>query len=125
MSTITVIGNAVAEPELTFTPSGKAVARVRIAENSRRRQGESWVDGPTSYHDVQVWGAAAENVAETLTTGMRVIVVGRLEQEHYETKDGDKRSTWRITTDAIGPDLTFATATVERATRASTPGGDA
>lgn len=117
MSTITVVGNVAADPELRFTSSGKAVVSLSIGETPRKRQGNEWVDGETSWHNVQAWNGLAENIAETIRKGHRVIVTGRLEQESYDTREGEKRYRWQITADALGPDLTFATAAITRAAR--------
>lgn len=116
---ITVVGNLVADPELRFTPSGAAVANFRIASTPRRfnRQTGQWEDGEAMYLSCNVWRQAAENVAESLSKGMRVIVQGRLRQRSYESREGERRTTFEIEVDEVGPSLTFATAQVTRASR--------
>lgn len=119
---ITVVGNLVADPELRFTPSGAAVANFRIASTPRTfdRQSNQWVDGEALFLACNVWRQAAENVAETLTKGMRVIVQGRLKQRSYETREGEKRTVFELEVDEVGPSLKYATAQV---TRSSNGGG--
>lgn len=118
-TTITVIGNLVADPELRFTPSGSAVANFTIASTPRNfnRQTNEWEDGETLFLRAAVWREAAENVAESLTKGMRVIVTGRLKSRSYETKEGEKRTVIDLEVDEIGPSLKSATAKVARAQR--------
>lgn len=113
---ITVVGNVVADPELRFTPSGAAVANFRLASTPRtfNRQSNQWEDGEALFLTVNVWRQAAENVAESLNKGMRVIVTGRLKQHSYETREGDKRSVFEVEADEVGPSLTFAKAEVVR-----------
>lgn len=113
---ITVVGNLVADPELRFTPSGAAVANFRIASTPRTfdRATNQWVDGEALFLACNVWRQAAENVAETLTKGMRVIVQGRLKQRSYETREGEKRSVFELEVDEVGPSLKYATAQVQR-----------
>lgn len=113
---ITVVGNVVADPELRFTPSGAAVANFRIASTPRRfdSQSNQWVDGEAMFLQCNVWRQAAENVAETLSKGMRVIVTGRLRQRSYETREGEKRSVMEIEVDEVGPSLRYASAQVNR-----------
>ncbi|MEJ5928573.1 single-stranded DNA-binding protein [Corynebacterium sp. H128] len=115
---ITVVGNLVADPELRFTPSGAAVANFRIASTPRTfdRNANQWVDGDALFLACNVWRQAAENVAETLTKGMRVIVQGRLKQRSYETREGEKRTVYELEVDEVGPSLKYATAQVNRAT---------
>jgi single-strand DNA-binding protein len=105
-TSLTIAGNLGEDPELRHTPNGKANIRMRVAVTERRRDdaGE-WVDGDTSWHTVIAWGALAEHAAEALTKGARVIVHGRLAERAYETKDGDKRTTWELTADEIGQSL--------------------
>lgn len=124
-TTITVVGNLVADPELRFTPSGAAVANFRIASTPRRfnRQTNQWDDGEAMYLTCNVWRQAAENVAESLTKGMRVIVYGRLRQRSFETREGDRRSVFEIEVDEVGPSLSFATAQVNRVQRGGGQGG--
>ena len=113
---ITVVGNLTDDPELRFTPSGAAVAKFRIASTPRmfdKASGE-WKDGEPLFLSCNVWRQAAENVAESLTRGTRVIVQGRLRQRSYETREGEKRTVMEIEVDEIGPSLFRATAKVER-----------
>ena len=120
-TTITVIGNLVDDPELRFTPSGAPVANFRIASTPRTfdRQTNEWKDGEALFMRCNVWRQAAENVAETLTRGARVIVTGRLKQRSYETKEGEKRTVVELEVDEIGPSLRYATAQVTRAASGS------
>src|SRR5690349_840 len=122
-TTITVIGNLVDDPELRFTPSGAPVANFRIASTPRTfdRQSNEWKDGDTLFLSCAVWRQAAENVAESLQRGMRVIVQGRLKSRQYETREGEKRTVFEIEVEEVGPSLRSATAKV---TRASRSGGD-
>ncbi|ADX75242.1 single stranded DNA-binding protein (plasmid) [Pseudarthrobacter phenanthrenivorans Sphe3] len=123
-TTITVIGNLTSDPELRFTPSGSAVANFTIASTPRTfdRQSNEWKDGETLFLRASVWREAAENVAESLTKGMRVIVTGRLKSRSYETKEGEKRTVIELEVDEIGPSLRYANAKVNR-TQRSTQGG--
>ena len=115
-NSVTLIGNLVDDPEMRFTPSGVAMAKVRFAVNRRyQRQGE-WQE-ETSFFGGTLWREAAENAAESLQKGMRVIVTGRLEQRSWETPEGDKRSIVEVAIDEIGPSLRWATATVTRSPR--------
>jgi single-strand DNA-binding protein len=109
-TTITVIGNLVADPELRFTPSGSAVANFTVASTPRTfdRQSNEWKDGETLFLRASVWREAAENVAESLTKGTRVIVSGRLKSRSYETKEGEKRTVMELEVDEIGPSLRYA-----------------
>lgn len=113
---ITVVGNLVADPELRFTPNGAAVANFRVASTPRRydSQTNQWVDGEAMFLQCNVWRQAAENVAETLTKGMRVIVTGRLRQRSYETREGEKRTVFELEVDEVGPSLRYASASVNR-----------
>ncbi len=121
-NSVTLIGNLVEDPELRFTPSGVPMARLRFAVNRRwRDQSGEWQED-TSYFGGTVWRDQAETVAESLTKGTRVIVVGRLEQRSWETQDGDKRSIVEIAIDEVGPSLRWATASVNRTSRGG--GGD-
>ncbi len=116
---ITVIGNLTADPELRFTASGSAVAHFTVASTPRtfnRNSGE-WEDGPALFLRCGLWRQPAENVAESLTKGARVIVTGRLRQRSFETKDGDKRTVIELEADEIGPSLRYATATVAKPNR--------
>ena len=116
---ITVVGNLVDDPELRFTPSGAAVANFRIASTPRTfdRQTNEWKDGDALFLSCSVWRQAAENVAESLQRGMRVIVQGRLKQRSYETREGEKRTVVEMQVDEVGPSLRYATAKVTRASR--------
>ena len=122
---ITVVGNLVDDPELRFTPSGAAVANFRIASTPRTfdRQTNEWKDGDALFLSCSVWRQAAENVAESLQRGMRVVVQGRLKQRSYETREGEKRTVVELEVDEVGPSLAFATAKVTRATRSGGGGG--
>lgn len=122
---ITVIGNLTADPELRFTPSGAAVANFTIASTPRTfdRQSNDWKDGDTLFLRASVWRDAAENVAETLTKGMRVVAQGRLKSRSYETKEGEKRNVTELEVDEIGPSLRYASAKVTRAQRSGGGGG--
>ena len=122
---ITVVGNIVADPELRFTPSGAAVANFRIASTPRafNRDTNQWEDGEALFLTCNVWRQAAENVAETLTKGMRVIVNGRLKQRSYQTKEGENRTVFEIEVDEVGPSLKFASAQVTRNPRSGGQGG--
>src|SRR3954464_14948707 len=122
---ITVVGNLVDDPELRFTPSGAAVANFRIASTPRTfdRQTNEWKDGDALFLSCSVWRQAAENVAESLQRGMRVIVQGRLKQRSYETREGEKRTVIELEVDEVGPALAFATAKVTRASRSGGGGG--
>ena len=115
----------VADPELRFTPAGAAVANFRIASTPRRfnRQTSQWEDGEAMYLTCNVWRQAAENVAESLSKGMRVIVQGRLRQRSYESREGERRSIFEVEVDEVGPSLSFATAQVTRASRSGGQGG--
>jgi len=116
-NSVTLIGNLVEDPELRFTASGVAMAKVRFAVNRRYQRNGEWQED-TSFFGGTLWRDAAENAAESLQKGMRVIVNGRLEQQQWETKEGEKRSTVEVAIDEIGPSLRWATATVTRSPRA-------
>lgn len=122
---ITVVGNLVDDPELRFTPSGAAVANFRIASTPRTfdRQTNEWKDGEALFLACSVWRQAAENVAESLTKGMRVVVQGRLKARTWETREGEKRTSFEIEVEEVGPSLKFATAKVARAQRSGGGGG--
>ena len=122
---ITIIGNLTADPELRFTPSGAAVANFTVASTPRQfdRQSNEWKDGETLFMRCSVWREAAENVAESLQRGMRVIVQGRLKQRSYETKEGEKRTVFEVEVDEVGPSLRNASAKVTKAARGSGGGG--
>ena len=122
---ITVIGNLTDDPELRFTPSGAAVANFTVASTPRsfNKQSNSWEDGETLFLRCSIWRQAAENVAESLTRGTRVIVQGRLVSRSYEDREGQKRTVNELQVDEIGPSLTWATAKVARAQRSGGNGG--
>src|SRR5690349_9882365 len=122
---ITVIGNITGDPELRFTPSGAAVANFTVASTPRQfdRQSNEWKDGETLFMRCSVWRDAAENVAESLQRGTRVIVSGRLKSRSYETKEGEKRTVIEMEVDEVGPSLRYATAKVNRTQRAGGGGG--
>lgn len=119
---LTVIGNLTADPELRFTPSGQAVTNFTVASTPRYfdRNADEWKDGEALFLRCTLWRAAAENAAESLTRGARVIVSGRLKQHTYTNPEGDKRSTVELEVDEVGPSLRFATATVTRVTTSDT-----
>ena len=116
---ITMIGNLVDDPELRFTPSGAAVAKFRVASTPRYldKNTNEWKDGDSLFLQCNIWRQAAENVAESLTKGMRVILSGRLKQRSYETKEGEKRTVFEVEVDEVGPSLRNATAKVTKTTR--------
>jgi single-strand DNA-binding protein len=116
---ITIAGNLVEDPELRFTPAGQPVARFRVASTPRFRDNATgeWKDGDSLFLTCNVWRQAAENVAESLTRGMRVIVSGRLRQRSYETKEGEKRTVYEVEVDDVGPSLRNASAKVNRVAR--------
>jgi single-strand DNA-binding protein len=118
-TTITVVGNLTADPELRFTPSGAAVANFTVASTPRiyDRQSGEWKDGEALFLRCNIWREAAENVAESLTRGSRVIVTGRLKQRTFETREGEKRTVVEVEVDEIGPSLKYATAKVNKASR--------
>ena len=118
---ITIVGNLVADPELRFTPAGQPVATFRVASTPRIRDAASgeWKDGDSLFLTCNVWRQAAENAAESLQRGMRVIVSGRLRQRNYETKEGEKRTVYEVEVDDVGPSLRNASAKVTRANRSS------
>jgi len=122
---ITVVGNLTADPELRFTPSGAAVANFTVASTPRifDRQSNEWKDGDALFMRCSIWREAAENVAESLTRGSRVIVQGRLKQRSYETREGEKRTVVELEVDEIGPSLKYATAKVNKASRSGGGGG--
>jgi single-strand DNA-binding protein len=116
---ITITGNLVDDPELRFTPAGQPVAKFRVASTPRflDKTANEWKDGDGLFLTCNVWRQAAENVAETLTRGMRVIVSGRLRQRSYETKEGEKRTVYEVEVDDVGPSLRNASAKVSKVTR--------
>ena len=118
-TTITIIGNLTNDPELRFTPSGAAVANFTVASTPRTfdRQANEWKDGETLFMRCSVWRDAAENVAESLQRGTRVLVSGRLKSRSYETKEGEKRTVVELDVDEVGPSLRYATAKVAKTSR--------
>lgn len=122
---ITVIGNLTADPELRFTPAGQAVANFTVASTPRvfDRNTNEWKDGEALFLRCNIWREAAENVAESLTRGSRVIVQGRLKQRSYETREGEKRTVVELEVDEVGPSLRYATAKVNKAGRGGGGGG--
>ena len=116
---ITVVGYLVADPELRYTPSGSAVANFRVASTPRRYDSQSgqWVDGEALFLTCNVWRQAAENVANSLTKGDRVIVNGRLRQRSFETREGEKRTVFEVEVDEVGPSLKYATSQVTKTPR--------
>ena len=122
---ITIIGNLTADPELRFTPSGAAVANFTVASTPRQfdRTSNEWKDGETLFMRCSVWRDAAENVAESLQRGARVLVSGRLKSRSYETKEGEKRTVIEMDVDEVGPSLRYATAKVNRTQRGTGGGG--
>ena len=124
---ITVVGNLTADPELRFTPSGAAVANFTVASTPRTfdRQTNEWKDGEALFLNCSVWRQAAENAAESLTRGMRVIVSGRLKARSYETREGEKRTVFEIDVDEVGPSMSYATAKVTKTSRSGGGGATA
>jgi single-strand DNA-binding protein len=122
---ITLVGNLVDDPELRFTSSGAAVAKFRLASTPRTfdKTSNEWKDGESLFLTCNVWRQAAENVAESLQRGMRVIVQGRLKQRSYETREGEKRTVYEVEVDELGPSLRSATAKVNKTTRSGSGGG--
>lgn len=122
---ITVVGNLTADPELRFTPSGAAVAHFTVASTPRTfdRQSGEWKDGEALFLRCNIWRQAAENVAESLTRGARVVVQGRLRQRSFETKEGEKRTVVEMEVDEVGPSLRYATAKVNKVNRGGGSGG--
>ena len=120
---ITIVGNLVADPELRFTSSGQPVAQFRVASTPRIYQNGEWKDGDSLFMTCSVWRQAAENVAESLQRGMRVIVTGRLKQRSYETREGEKRTVYEVEVDEVGPSLRNASAKVNKVQRSAGQGG--
>ena len=124
MNQVVIVGNLTDDPELRYTPNGAAVVKFRVAVNRRYQdQSGQWKDGETSYFTVNAWRTLAENSAESLTRGSRVVVVGRLQTRSWETQEGDKRTVTEIEADELGPSLRWATAKVEKQSRQG-GGGD-
>ncbi|MEE8331562.1 MAG: single-stranded DNA-binding protein [Acidimicrobiia bacterium] len=123
-NSVTLIGNLVDDPELRFTPSGVAMAKLRFAVNRRYQRNGEWQED-TSFFGGTLWRDAAENAAESLQKGMRVIITGRLEQRTWETQEGDKRSIVEVSIDEVGPSLRWATASVTKTAKTGDwAGGD-
>ena len=124
-TTITVVGNLVDDPQLRYTSAGSAVASFRVASTPRFRDQQSgeWKDGDSLFLSCNIWRQAAENAAESLTRGMRVIVQGRLRQRSYETREGEKRTVYEIEVDEVGPSLRNASAKVTKSSRSGGGGG--
>jgi single-strand DNA-binding protein len=122
---ITVVGNLTDDPELRFTPSGAAVASFTVASTPRTfdKNSNEWKDGDALFLRCSIWRQAAENVAESLTKGMRVVVQGRLRQRSYETREGEKRTVVELEVEEVGPSLKYATAKVTKAARSGGGGG--
>ena len=116
---ITVVGNLTDDPELRFTSSGAAVANFTVASTPRffDKQTNDWKDGDALFLRCSIWRQAAENVAESLNKGSRVIVQGRLKQRSYETREGERRTVYELDVDEVGPSLRYATAKVSKVTR--------
>lgn len=122
---ITIVGNLTEDPELRYTPNGAAVANLRVAVNRRTPDGSGgWKDAETSFFRVNAWRSLAENAAESLTRGSRVVVVGRLRSRSWENQEGETRSAVEIEADELGPSLRWATAKVEKQSRSGGGGGD-
>ena len=122
---ITVVGNLTADPELRFTPSGAAVANFTVASTPRTfdKNSNEWKDGEALFLGCSVWRQAAENVAESLQRGMRVVISGRLKARTFETREGERRTVFEIDVDEVGPSLKYATAKVTKTTRSGGQGG--
>ncbi|WP_353951807.1 single-stranded DNA-binding protein [Knoellia sp. S7-12] len=122
---ITIVGNLTGDPELRFTPSGAAVANFTVASTPRTfdRQSNEWKDGETLFMRCSVWRDAAENVAESLQRGTRVVVTGRLKSRSYDTKEGEKRTVIELDVDEVGPSMKYATAKVNKTSRGGSGGG--
>ena len=121
---ITLVGNITDDPELRFTPSGSAVANFTVAVNRRfKNQSGAWEDKLDGFFKCNCWRDMAENVAESLQKGMRVMVVGRLQQRSWDDQEGNKRSAFEIQVDEVGPSLRWATASVQKSQRSGSQGG--
>jgi single-strand DNA-binding protein len=123
-NTVTVVGNLTRDPELRYTPSGQTIATFGLAVNRRwqNRQTQEWEE-QTSFFDIKAWAGLAENVAESIQRGTRVVVTGRLEQRSWETDNGDKRSKVEVVADDVAPSLRWATAQVQKIDRRDSSGG--
>ena len=122
---VTLVGNITNDPELRFTPSGSAVANFTVAVNRRIRQGDQWEDKLDGFFNCSCWRDQAENVAESLRKGNRVVVVGRLSQRSYEDRDGNKRSAVEVQVDEVAPSLRWATAQIQKSSRSGGGGSSA
>jgi single-strand DNA-binding protein len=122
-NTVTLVGNCTRDPELRYTSGGRGVVSFGVAVSRRYQQNSEWVE-QTSFFDVTAWASLGENVAASLTKGSRVIVYGRLEQRSWETQEGEKRSKVEVVADSIGPDLRWATVSVEKTSREKPAVGD-
>lgn len=122
-NTVTLVGNITDDPELRFTPSGAAVANFTVAVNRRFKSGDRWEDKLDGFFRCSCWREMAENVAESLQKGARVVVVGRLTQRSWEDQEGNKRSAVEIQVDEVGPSLRWATAAVQKSQRTGGGGG--
>jgi single-strand DNA-binding protein len=122
---VSFTGNLVADPELRYTPTGQAVANFRVACTPRRldKGTNEWVDGDSTFLTCNIWRQAAENVAESLQQGMRVVVTGRLKQRSYETREGEKRTVFEVEVDEIGPSMRSASAKVTKTSRSGAGDG--
>jgi single-strand DNA-binding protein len=120
---INFVGNLGGDPELRFTPSGAAVVNFSVGVAERKKDGDNWVDGETTWYRCNAWRTLAENIAESLTKGTRVVVTGTIKSRSYESRDGGKGVSWEVEVDSIGPDLRWATARVQRAERTQGGGG--
>ena len=120
---VTFVGTLGGDPELKFTQAGLAVASFNVATSKRVKDGDTWRDGPTSWVRCTVWRQYAENVAESLVKGSRVLVMGEMSQREYTTKEGEKRTVWECQVDEVGPVLRYATATIKRVERDKSSGG--
>lgn len=119
---VVIVGNLTDDPELRYTPNGAAVAKFRVAVNRRYQDATGqWKDAETSYFTVNAWRTLAENIAESLTRGSRVVVVGRLQMRSWETQEGERRTVVEIEAEEVGPSLRWATAKVEKQARAGPP----
>jgi single-strand DNA-binding protein len=127
-TSISIVGNLTADPELRFTASGKAVASLRVAVSERMKDTDgTWKDGDATFWKVTVWDRLAEHVGDSLAKGQRVIAVGRVSSRTYETREGEKRTDYEITADAVGPDLKWDTVKVSKASKGgpkATPAAD-
>jgi single-strand DNA-binding protein len=122
---ITIVGNLTRDPELRYTPTGQAVANFSVASTPRflDKNTNEWKDGDSLFLNCNIWRQAAENVAESLQRGMRVVVTGRLRQRSYETKEGEKRTVYEVEVDEVGPSLRYASAKVTKSGRSGGGGG--